>query len=165
MKCTIKNEFKKYIYIKKKIKQELHYYYYYFIFLLYKRTVSCSFICIHSLQDLHRHARRPAFSQTLYRIFFSYIFLKFHHSSLHNTSSSINSMASNPRKQATSLPPKRGQIKAQIFESLVETVTSKAEQVLAKIKGGGGSVNGGATSDPSSSPLTAYTSDGSPDQA
>lgn len=74
-------------------------------------------------------------------------------------------MASNPRKQATSLPPKRGQIKAQIFESLVETVTSKAEQVLAKIKGGGGSVNGGATSDPSSSPLTAYTSDGSLDQA
>lgn len=122
---------------------------------------------------LHTLALRPppprkaagVLSQTLYRIFFSYIFLKFHHSSLHNTSSSINSMASNPRKQATSLPPKRGQIKAQIFESLVETVTSKAEQVLAKIKGGGGSVNGGATSDPSSSPLTAYTSDGSLDQA
>lgn len=122
---------------------------------------------------LHTLALRPppprkaagVLSQTLCRIFFSYIFLKFHHSSRHNTSSSINSMASNPRKQATSLPPKRGQIKAQIFESLVETVTSKAEQVLAKIKGGGGSVNGGATSDPSSSPLTAYTSDGSPDQA
>lgn len=64
-----------------------------------------------------------------------------------------------PRNQTPNLPPKRGKIKAQIFESIGETIAtaaSKAGEALGFIKkeeGGGGSVS--ATSTP-----PAYNSDG-----
>ncbi|CAA2933632.1 Hypothetical predicted protein [Olea europaea subsp. europaea] len=58
-------------------------------------------------------------------------------------------------------PPKRGQVKAQIFESFSEIVPfpiSKAGEVLAKIKGGGGGSDS-STSFTASPPLSAYASD------
>ncbi|KAM7527868.1 hypothetical protein LguiB_031278 [Lonicera macranthoides] len=64
------------------------------------------------------------------------------------------------RNQTPNPPPKRGKIKAQIFESIGETIitaASKAGEALGLIKkegGGGGSVS--TSSNPS-----AYNSDGS----
>ncbi|KAL2508538.1 Uncharacterized protein Fot_32185 [Forsythia ovata] len=79
----------------------------------------------------------------------------------------IQSMDSNLRKQSNSLPPKRGRVTAQIFESLAETVTSTAGQLLVKIKGGAATsdTSASASASASSSPQSAYTSDGYPDQA
>ncbi|KAL8516137.1 hypothetical protein ACS0TY_014708 [Phlomoides rotata] len=71
-------------------------------------------------------------------------------------------MATSPSKNrsgAATLPPQRGRIKTQIFESLSGTVShvaSKAGEALSKIRGGGG----GSTSTAASSPGRGYDSDG-----
>ncbi|KAI3461485.1 hypothetical protein Pfo_018148 [Paulownia fortunei] len=76
-----------------------------------------------------------------------------------------------PRNQNVTLPPKRGRVKAQIFESLAGTVSyvaSKARQALAKIGGGGGggsSDSSTSTSTTTSPPPSAYASDGYGDPA
>ncbi|KAG5566834.1 hypothetical protein RHGRI_002395 [Rhododendron griersonianum] len=72
------------------------------------------------------------------------------------TSPSKDSNPSN--KQSTSFPPKRGQIKARIFESLVKTLSSvalKTGEALGRIRKEGG--GGGSTSD--SPPPSTYNSD------
>lgn len=79
----------------------------------------------------------------------------------------MNSAPSNDQKrQKTSVPPRRGQIKAQILESLVESVSSvasKAGGALSKLKKPG---NDGVRSPASTTPPpSAYTSDGSPSQS
>lgn len=74
------------------------------------------------------------------------------------------SASSNP--PTPRFPPKRGQVKAQIFESFSETVSfavSKAGEVLAKIKGGGGGSDS-STSFTASPPLSEYASDAYSDQ-
>lgn len=85
------------------------------------------------------------------------------------------SASTNPeKKRNASLPPKRGQIKAQIFESLVETVVSAVSRVgeaLGRIRGEGSSSSGGSSvtltppeSTASSTPHpSAYNSDGTAD--
>lgn len=73
-----------------------------------------------------------------------------------------------PRRQnnINQLPPKRGRIKAQIFESLAGTVydvAAKAGEALAKIPLGNGGRDGGgsnSTSAATSPPPSAYDSDG-----
>ncbi|KAA8543980.1 hypothetical protein F0562_021843 [Nyssa sinensis] len=81
--------------------------------------------------------------------------------SWHITDLSMATASSNPsKKQNTNAPPKRGQIKAQMFESFVQTVTSvvsKAKEALGNIRRGSGSDSSSA----STSPLpSAYNSDG-----
>ncbi|GFY93109.1 hypothetical protein Acr_08g0015050 [Actinidia rufa] len=73
-------------------------------------------------------------------------------------------MASTPpnpsKKQNPSFPPKRGQIKAQIFGSWVNALSlavSKAGEALGRIRRGGGGSSGGSTSE--SPPPSAYNSD------
>ncbi|CAA2992508.1 Hypothetical predicted protein [Olea europaea subsp. europaea] len=72
-------------------------------------------------------------------------------------------MASKPptqRTQKPNLPPKRGRVKAQIFGSFAETVSSvvsKAGDVLAKIKGSNGAA--GSDSSTASPPPSGYASD------
>ncbi|PSS28945.1 Junctophilin-1 like [Actinidia chinensis var. chinensis] len=73
-------------------------------------------------------------------------------------------MASTPpnpsKKQNPSFPPKRGQIKAQIFESWVNALSlavSKAGEALGRIRRGGVGSSGGSTSE--SPPPSAYNSD------
>ena len=65
---------------------------------------------------------------------------------------------------SSSFPPKRGQIKAQIFESLTKTVVSRASKLgkaVGRIIGEGGSGSGGSAS--STPPPSAYNSDGNSD--
>ncbi|KAK7854456.1 hypothetical protein CFP56_032252 [Quercus suber] len=67
------------------------------------------------------------------------------------------------KKKTTSLPPRRGQVKAHIFESLANTfasVVSKVGEVVAKIKGEGGSEGNSSSSTP---PRSSYNSDGNSD--
>ncbi|KAJ7980937.1 Transcriptional regulator like [Quillaja saponaria] len=70
-----------------------------------------------------------------------------------------------PLKETIVQPPKRGQIKAQIFESLVKSVTSmasKAGEPLGQNRaeaGGGGGLDGNSASTFSTPLLTAYNSD------
>ncbi|KAF8039765.1 hypothetical protein BT93_B2090 [Corymbia citriodora subsp. variegata] len=67
-----------------------------------------------------------------------------------------------PRGNANArLPPKRGQIKAHIFEGLVKTVTSAA----AKAGNAIGLGNAGATSAAGSPPPSGYNSDGNANNA
>lgn len=63
------------------------------------------------------------------------------------------------KEKAASFPPKRGKIKAQIFNSLVKIVTSTVSKA-GKFKGSGGDNSGGdsATSTP---PPSDYNSDAS----
>nr|POE78872.1 hypothetical protein CFP56_69279 [Quercus suber] len=53
--------------------------------------------------------------------------------------------SSTPQKEKSRLPPKRGQIKARIFESFVKKVASTASK-LVKIGGKGGGSEGSASS-------------------
>ncbi|GMP89122.1 hypothetical protein CsSME_00040825 [Camellia sinensis var. sinensis] len=80
-------------------------------------------------------------------------------------------MATTPSNPPKSLPPKRGQIKAQIFASCVHklaSITSKAGEALGKIGsgggggggGGGGSGNGRGSSTSGTPPPSTYNSDG-----
>ncbi|KAI8573775.1 hypothetical protein RHMOL_Rhmol01G0302200 [Rhododendron molle] len=74
------------------------------------------------------------------------------------TSPSKDSNPSN--KPTTSLPPKRGQIKARIFESLVKTISSvasKTGEALGRIRKEGGGSGSGSNSD--SPPPSTYNSD------
>jgi hypothetical protein len=67
---------------------------------------------------------------------------------------------------SSSFPPKRGQIKAQIFESLAKTVVSRASKLgkaVGRIIGEGGSGSGSGGSASSTPPLSAYNSDGNSD--
>ncbi|TKY48482.1 hypothetical protein E2542_SST25901 [Spatholobus suberectus] len=67
-------------------------------------------------------------------------------------------MSSTPQRKKASLPPKRGQIKAQIFNSLVNSVTStiaKTGESLRNVIGNGGG-SGSATSTP---PPSGYNSE------
>ena len=63
------------------------------------------------------------------------------------------------RNQTPNLPPKRGKIKAQIFENIGETITTAASKVvealgfIKKEEGGGSSVSASSTP-------PAYNSDG-----
>ncbi|KAL2239785.1 UNVERIFIED_CONTAM: hypothetical protein Sindi_0619700 [Sesamum indicum] len=61
------------------------------------------------------------------------------------------------KEGATTLPPKRGRVKAQIFASLAGTVSSLASKAISKIGIGGG---GGDSSTTTSEPPSAYASDG-----
>ncbi|CAK9172945.1 unnamed protein product, partial [Ilex paraguariensis] len=82
------------------------------------------------------------------------------------TGGSMANISSNPpQTQTTNLPPKRGQIKAQIFESLMGTVvsvTSKVGEALRRWARDGG---GGGSSASASSPPSAYCSDGCSDHS
>ncbi|KAK4606266.1 hypothetical protein RGQ29_000499 [Quercus rubra] len=67
------------------------------------------------------------------------------------------------KKKTTTFPPQRGQVKAQIFESFANTVTSmfsKLGEVVAKIRGEGGSEGNSASSTP---PRSSFNSDGNSD--
>lgn len=67
------------------------------------------------------------------------------------------------KKKTTSFPPQRGQVKAQIFESFVNTfasMVSKVGEVVAKIRGECGSEKNSASSTP---PRSSYNSDGNSD--
>ncbi|KAL3653093.1 hypothetical protein CASFOL_002774 [Castilleja foliolosa] len=71
-------------------------------------------------------------------------------------------------QNAGSFPPRRGRVKAQIFESLavnLSFVASKATQVLVNAKGGSSSAASASTSATASPPQSSYASDGCPDQA
>ncbi|KAB2606776.1 hypothetical protein D8674_006493 [Pyrus ussuriensis x Pyrus communis] len=71
------------------------------------------------------------------------------------------SSASQEKKAAT-CPPRRGQIKAKIFESLVKAVTNMTSKPGAQGKNGGeGSGGGGSAS--TTSPPSAYSSDANSD--
>ncbi|KAL7173576.1 hypothetical protein ACSBR2_032937 [Camellia fascicularis] len=77
-------------------------------------------------------------------------------------------MATTPPNPPKSLPPKRGQIKAQIFASCVNkiaSITSKAGEALGKNRSGGGRGGGGGGSGSGSftsgtPPPSTYNSDG-----
>ncbi|XVE59146.1 hypothetical protein DITRI_Ditri05aG0022200 [Diplodiscus trichospermus] len=69
------------------------------------------------------------------------------------------------KKKETQVPPRRGQIKAQIFESMVKTVVSaasKAKEALGKNKGDGsdGRCSSSTTTTP---PQSGYNSEGNGD--
>nr|GME03531.1 Junctophilin-1 like [Ipomoea batatas]GME11603.1 Junctophilin-1 like [Ipomoea batatas] len=56
----------------------------------------------------------------------------------------MGSAPSNPQqKQPRTIPPRRGQITAQIFESVFETLNSVAREALGWMSDGGDGVNGG----------------------
>ncbi|KAL3530642.1 hypothetical protein ACH5RR_009964 [Cinchona calisaya] len=78
---------------------------------------------------------------------------------------SMNPSSSNPQKKnKTTIPRRRGQIKAQIFEDLVETVSyvaSKAGEILSKLKGVGDGIRS-PDQQSTTPPSSAYTSDASP---
>ncbi|KAK4606268.1 hypothetical protein RGQ29_000501 [Quercus rubra] len=65
--------------------------------------------------------------------------------------------SSTPQKENSKLPPKRGQIKARIFESFVKKVVSTASK-LVKIGGKGGCSESSASSK-STPPSSAYNSE------
>ncbi|XP_021278895.1 uncharacterized protein LOC110412628 [Herrania umbratica] len=69
------------------------------------------------------------------------------------------------RKKDRNLPPRRGQVKAQIFESVAKTVVSaasKAKQALGKNKGEGS--DGKSTSSTTTTPpQSGYNSEGNGD--
>ena len=69
-------------------------------------------------------------------------------------------------KKSTRLPPQRGQVKAQIFESVVNTVVSVVsivrEKIVGRIRGEGGSGGNSASSTP---PPSSYNSDGNSDSS
>ncbi|GMP89121.1 hypothetical protein CsSME_00040824 [Camellia sinensis var. sinensis] len=74
-------------------------------------------------------------------------------------------MATTPPNPPKSLPPKRGQIKAQIFASCVHkiaSITSKAGEALGKIRSGGGGRGGSGSGSFTSGtpPPSTYNSDG-----
>lgn len=79
----------------------------------------------------------------------------------------MKSASTNPqKKQNATFPPTptRGRIKAQIFESLVDSVSSmasKAGEALSKLKGTDG-VGSSASTTPPPSPIQTPSSDGSP---
>ncbi|OIV99354.1 hypothetical protein TanjilG_17164 [Lupinus angustifolius] len=64
--------------------------------------------------------------------------------------------SSTPHKEKANLPPKRGQIKAQIFSSFVKFVTSKGGKVTENI---GNNNSGGSAFSSSTPPPSAYNSD------
>ncbi len=80
--------------------------------------------------------------------------------------------SNNQNKKSTSLPPKRGQVKAHIFESFVNTVVSAVsvvsvvskvgEKIVGRIRGEGGSGGNSASSTP---PPSSYNSDGNSDSS
>nr|GMD28231.1 Junctophilin-1 like [Ipomoea batatas] len=56
----------------------------------------------------------------------------------------MGSAPSNPQqRQANTIPPRRGQITAQVFESVLETLNSVAREALGWMSDGGDGVNGG----------------------
>ncbi|KAE9620532.1 hypothetical protein Lal_00019026 [Lupinus albus] len=65
--------------------------------------------------------------------------------------------SSTAQKEKTNLPPKRGQIKAQIFSSFVKFVTSKGGKVTEK--NGNNNNSGGSASSSSTPPPSDYNSD------
>ncbi|QHN76984.1 hypothetical protein HN51_054422 [Arachis hypogaea] len=73
-------------------------------------------------------------------------------------------MASTPEKKRSSFPPKRGQIKAEIFNglasSVVSTVSRVGESLRNMIGNGGTSPSSSSTSTP---PPSAYNSEGNND--
>ncbi|XP_023878039.1 uncharacterized protein LOC111990497 [Quercus suber] len=71
-------------------------------------------------------------------------------------------MASSSSKN-TNFPPKRGQIKAQIFGSLANSVVSAASKVGGAVGRMIGEVGSGRNSASSTPPPSAYNSDGSSD--
>lgn len=86
---------------------------------------------------------------------------------LYTTSSAFWLMESDSsntqKKKTTTFPPQRGQVKAQIFESFANTVTSmfsKLGEVVAKIRGEGGREGNSASSTP---PRSSFNSDGNSD--
>ncbi|KAL0370044.1 UNVERIFIED_CONTAM: hypothetical protein Sangu_0322500 [Sesamum angustifolium] len=62
-------------------------------------------------------------------------------------------------KEGATLPPRRGRVKAQIFQSLAEAVSSLASKAISKIGGGGGD-SSTHSSTAMSGPPSAYASDG-----
>ncbi|KAH7863797.1 hypothetical protein Vadar_022130 [Vaccinium darrowii] len=73
------------------------------------------------------------------------------------TTPSKDSNTSNQR--SASLPPKRGQIKARIFESLVKTISSVASKTGEKLGMTQGEGGGGSSSASNSPPPSTYNSD------
>ena len=72
--------------------------------------------------------------------------------------------SSTPEKKKASFPPKRGQIKAEIFNGLVTTVVSTISKVgesVRNIIGNGGNKGGGSES--STPPPSTYNSEGNTD--
>lgn len=82
-------------------------------------------------------------------LFTDYIYKKEHRMATTTTSTT--------QKEKASLPPKRGQIKAQIVSSFVKFVTSTATKGGKVMNGYGDNDGGGSTS--STPPPSAYNSD------
>jgi hypothetical protein len=67
-------------------------------------------------------------------------------------------MASTPQKEKANFPPKRGNIKAQIFNSMIKFVASSISRD-GKSKENGDNKEGGGGSTTSTPPPSAYNSD------
>ncbi|KOM44234.1 hypothetical protein LR48_Vigan05g183900, partial [Vigna angularis] len=67
----------------------------------------------------------------------------------------IRRMSGTPQKKKSNLPPKRGQIKAQIFSSLVDSVSStisKTGESILNVFGKSGGDSGSASASSASTP-------------